>query len=81
MANDIEEMKFEEALDRLESSVRRLESGSLPLDDAIKLYEESMELVKICHRRLSSAENKIRILVEAEDGSVSDKPFGGIDED
>jgi exodeoxyribonuclease VII small subunit len=77
--NDIENMKFEEAMARLEESVRKLEGGSLPLDDAIKLYEEAIELVRICHGRLDSAERRIRILVEGEDGSVYDKPFGELD--
>lgn len=78
---NIESMKFEEALDRLESAVRKLEGGSLSLDDAIKLYEESCELVRICHGKLDNAEKRIRILVESSDGSISDKPFGEEDAD
>ena len=81
MSKDIKNLNFEEAIEMLENAVKRLESGSLSLDDSIKLYEESMELVRVCHGRLDNAERRIRILVEGEDGSVSDKPFGENDED
>ena len=76
MKNDNQNIKFEDAIEKLEACVKRLESGSLSLDDAIKLYEEAMELVRICHGKLDSAEKRIRILVECDDGTVSDQPFG-----
>ena len=76
---DNQNIKFEEAIEKLEACVKRLESGSLSLDDAIKLYEEAIGLVRICHGKLDNAEKRIRILVEADDGTVSDRPFG--DED
>lgn len=73
-------MKFEDAMTQLEQSVARLESGSLGLDDAIAEYERAVGLVKICNERLLDAEQRVRILTESADGSVSDRPFGGIDE-
>ena len=73
-------MKFEDAMTLLEQSVARLESGSLGLDDAIAEYERAVGLVKICNERLLDAEQRVRILTESADGSVSDRPFGGIDE-
>ncbi len=74
-------MKFEEAMIQLEQSVTRLESGSLGLDDAIAEYERAVGLVKICNERLVDAEQRVRILTESDDGSISDRPFGVIDED
>lgn len=74
-------MKFEEAMMQLEQSVNRLESGSLGLDDAIAEYERAVGLVKICNERLVDAEQRVRLLTESSDGSVSDRPFGAIDAD
>ncbi len=74
-------MKFEDAMALLEATVARLESGSLGLDDAIAEYEKAVGLVKICNERLADAEQRVRLLTEAADGSVSDLPFGGVNED
>ena len=74
-------MQFEEAMMQLEQSVNRLESGSLGLDDAIAEYERAVGLVKICNERLVDAEQRVRLLTESSDGSVSDRPFGAIDAD
>ncbi len=74
-------MKFEEAMAQLEAAVARLEGGSLGLDDAIAEYEHAVGLVKICNERLRDAEQRVRLLTEGADGSVSDMPFGGVNED
>ena len=75
------EMKFEEAMLSLEDIVRRLEAGSLSLEDSIKAYEEAVGLISICNKKLSDAEQKVRILTENIDGTVSDLPFlNGSDE-
>ena len=68
-------MKFEEALELLEDIVRKLENGSLSLDESLKKFEEAVELVKFCNAKLESAEQKVRILTEGADGVVSDAPF------
>ncbi|MBR2465805.1 MAG: exodeoxyribonuclease VII small subunit [Clostridia bacterium] len=70
------DIKFEEALDRLEECVKRLESPELGLDESIKTFEEAVRLVKICDDKLEKAEAKVRILTESEDGTVTDAPFG-----
>ena len=77
MKNDI---KFEEALEKLENSVKRLESGNMSLEDSLLEFEEAVKLVKICNEKLELAEQKVRILTEAGDGSVSDAPFDVGDE-
>ena len=71
------EMKFEEAITKLEDIVRRLEGGALSLDDSIAEYETAIGLIKICNERLSGAEQRVRVLTEAVDGSVTDKDFIG----
>ena len=73
-------INFEEAIGKLEDEVRKLESGNMSLEDSIKSFEESVKLVRVCNDILDNAERKVRILVESEDGTVSDAPFGEIDE-
>ncbi len=71
----MENIKFEEAMLRLEDIVKKLESGSLSLDASIAEYEEAIGLIKICNDRLAAAEQRVRILTEASDGTVSDMDF------
>lgn len=68
-------MKFEEALLGLEEAVRLLEGGTLSLDESIDKYEEALRYVKICNEMLATAEQRVRILTEGADGTVSDRPF------
>ena len=52
-----------------------VEEGKLSLDDSLKAFEEGIALVRFCNGRLDAAEQRIRILVSGEDGSVSEQPF------
>ncbi len=61
------EIKYETAVKRLEEIVKQLESGSCPLEDAIKLFEEGASLVKTCEKLLSKAEQKVKILVNGKE--------------
>lgn len=65
------EMKFEEALGRLEQIVRQLEEGSLGLDDSLKIFEEGIKLTHLCTQKLSLSEKKIQILMQNEYGEKS----------
>jgi len=69
------EIKFEEALKRLEKIVEDLEGGNLSLDDSLAKYEEGIKLSKECSKKLEVARKKVEILLKAEDGSVELKPF------
>ena len=69
------EMKFEEALKKLEKIVNDLENGNLSLDDALEKYEEGIRLSKICAKKLEVARKKVEILLKSEDGSVELKEF------
>lgn len=71
----MEKMKFEDALLALEDIVRQLEGGNLSLDESISEFERAVKLVKLCTERLDAAEQKVKILVSGEDGTVTDKPF------
>lgn len=73
---DITAMTFEDALRALEEVVRRLESGEVPLDDSISLYERGEVLRKHCQARLDSAQLRIERIVAGADGvAVATQPF------
>lgn len=65
---DISQMTFEDALRALEDVVRRLESGDVPLDESIGLYEQGEALRKHCQARLDSAQIRIEKIVNGTDG-------------
>ena len=66
---------FEKSLGRLEEVVRRLESPQLSLDDAMKLFEEGVELSRECQKQLEEAEGKVEILLKKADGKLIAQPF------
>lgn len=68
------EIKFEEALKKLEKIVEELESGKLSLDDSLKKYEEGVKLSRLCHKTLQAAQKKIQVLTKKGEGWES-KPF------
>lgn len=61
--SNIENLSFEESLAELERIVNRLETGEVPLDDAIDEFNKAMKLVKICDEKLNSAEEAIAKIV------------------
>ncbi len=65
------ELSFEEALANLEEIVKKLETGEVPLDDAISEFNKAMKLAKTCDDKLKNAEDAITKLV-GDDGSVKD---------
>ena len=73
-------LKFEEAMSELEDITRNLESGDLPLEDAIGAYERAVALIKLCNEKLELAEKKVKILIESKDGGVDAVDFVGQNE-
>lgn len=59
---------FEEALKELEQRVVRLEQGELELDEALRLFEEGVALVRECHEKLDVSEARILALTATVDG-------------
>lgn len=66
-----EELSFEESLQNLEIIVKKLESGDVPLDDAIEEFNKAMLLAKTCDEKLKSAEEAITKLVK-DNGDIVD---------
>jgi len=61
------ELSFEEALEQLESIVKKLEEPDVPIEKAIKYYEKGMELSKICDKVLSNAEKQMTQILDDND--------------
>lgn len=71
---ELDNLSFEEALVRLEEIVDRLESGDVPLEIAIDMFQEGMKLANRCNLKLENIESKIETLIE-KDGDFIKKPF------
>jgi exodeoxyribonuclease VII small subunit len=67
---------FEQALSELEDHVRRLDSGELPLDDSLEVFESGVKLVRECQELLDGAEQRITELT-SEGTNSSDASQGG----
>ena len=67
----MENLTFEESLEKLEEIVNKLENGDVPLDDAIDEFNNAMQLVKICNQKLSAAEESIAKIVK-DNGDIVD---------
>ncbi|MBR6993189.1 MAG: exodeoxyribonuclease VII small subunit [Methanobrevibacter sp.] len=67
----MEELSFEESLEQLEEIVNKLESGNVPLDDAIDEFTKAMNLVKLCNAKLNNAEEAIAKIVK-DNGDIVD---------
>ncbi|AIT78418.1 exodeoxyribonuclease VII small subunit [Novosphingobium pentaromativorans] len=77
---NIDALSFEDALRALEDVVRKLESGDVPLEDSITLYERGEELRKHCQKRLDAAQARIEKIVAGPDGVPSGtQPFDAAD--
>ncbi len=61
------ELKFEEAISRLEVIVQTLEAGKCDLDESLGLFEEGVSLVKLCSARLDEASEKVKVLTVGKD--------------
>jgi exodeoxyribonuclease VII small subunit len=66
---------FERSLGRLEEVVRRLEHPNLPLDDAMNLFQEGIELAQQCQKQLEEAEGRVEILLKSAGGKLAAAPF------
>ncbi|HEY0927207.1 exodeoxyribonuclease VII small subunit [Brevundimonas sp.] len=62
------DLSFEDALQRLEQIVQKLESGQAPLEESIALYEEGARLKAHCEARLKAAQLRVEKIVVGPDG-------------
>ena len=64
VAKSIEELSFEQALERLDAIVTAMESDDLPLEKMLTQFEEGTQMAKLCQARLADAEVRIKKLEE-----------------
>jgi exodeoxyribonuclease VII small subunit len=67
--------RFEDIFKKLETTVTKLESGDLSLEESLKLFEEGMRLSKICSQKLAEVQKKVELLLKTEDGCLLSQPF------
>jgi exodeoxyribonuclease VII small subunit len=72
---ELENLPFEEALERLEEIVDTMEAGDLQLDKMIEYFEEGNALSNICGKKLKSLEKKIEVLVKQNSGEPEWETF------
>ena len=65
---------FEVSLQRLEEIVDELEKGNVPLEQALKLFEEGLKLSSSCRKELEEAEGKVEILLR-QNGKLQPEPY------
>jgi len=66
---------FEQSMKQLERIVQELEGSDLPLETAIKKFEEGMKLTKSCSQKLDDTEKKVSILLKNAEGRIAEKRF------
>ena len=66
--------KFEEALEKLEEIVRRMEAGDMTLEESLKSFEEGIKLSRLCAKKLDEADRRVDLLLRKED-ELTTRPF------
>jgi len=69
------EPKFEDALAELESVVKRLEEGDIPLEESLAAFERGVSLVRLLHGRLDTVQTRIEELTRGERGDLALEPL------
>ena len=68
-------LTLEERLSQVEALISEMESGALPLEDALKRYEEGMQALAALEKELQAAQQKLTVLRRAADGSEEEVPL------
>jgi exodeoxyribonuclease VII small subunit len=72
------DIRLEDAMNELQEIVGSLESGQEPLDDSLAKFERGMELLRVCHRQLEHAAQRIEIVTRVDaNGNFQTKDFDG----
>lgn len=68
-------LSFEDAMQRLDGIVRRLEKGDVALEESLALFEEGSRLLAQCSKQLDAAEQRVVMLKKGSDGAPVELPF------
>lgn len=72
---EIADLSFDEALQELEKAAERLDSGDVPLEQALEVYERAVALFRHCSERLEDAEERLEVLTRDLDGRAKAEPL------
>jgi len=70
--------KFEEALEKLENIVKKMEAGDITLEESLKSFEEGVKLIRFCQAKLDDAQRRVEMLLGKEE-ELQVKPWSGED--
>lgn len=70
------EPNFEKSIERLEHILEKMNTGTVALEEALKMYEEADRLINSCNKKLNDAERRIEVLMKARSGEVITGPEG-----
>ena len=80
MQKEINSLSFEDAMTELEAVIRQLETGKIPLDEAVSTYEYGVKLKEFCEKRLAKAKMKIDKLMLDKNGVITGtEPFADVE--
>ncbi|EXJ10375.1 MULTISPECIES: exodeoxyribonuclease VII small subunit [Nitrincola] len=74
MTTESNPISFEQSIARLEALVEKMEQGDLPIEEALKTFEEGISLTRECQMQLEKAEQRVNVLIE-ENGEAVAYPF------
>ncbi len=66
---------FEDAHSEIKVIIEKLEGGNLSLEESLTVFERGVELLTVCHKKLSEVQKKVEILVEGSNGEILQKEF------
>ena len=72
-------LTYEQSIARLDDIVRSMERGDVPLEQALKLFEEGAGLIASCNKMLDDAEQMVVKLKKGPDGYPIELPFEGVE--
>ncbi|MGE4590068.1 MAG: exodeoxyribonuclease VII small subunit [Acidaminococcaceae bacterium] len=78
--NKIKDLKFEDALNKLENNVQLLESGGLSLEESIEVFKEGIELSQVCLAKLNTAQQEVQKVIATSDQNYKFVSFGEVEE-
>jgi exodeoxyribonuclease VII small subunit len=73
---DQQDKRFEVALEELEGVVEQLETGELPLEESLAIFEKGVGLVNYCNRKLAEVEKKVELLIKDKEGKLQFRTLG-----
>ena len=76
----IKDLKFEDALSKLEANVRLLERGDLSLEEALEVFKEGVELSQVCHAKLNTPQQEVQKVITDSNENYKYVPFGEVEE-